>query len=42
MLINITGGNDLTLMEVQDAAGIIKAETDDSTEIILVQVMMTH
>lgn len=34
VLINITGGNDLTLMEVQDAAGIIKAETDDSTEII--------
>lgn len=34
VLINITGGKDLTLMEVQDAAGIIKAETDDSTEII--------
>lgn len=34
VLINITGGKDLTLMEVQDAAGIIKAETDDNTEII--------
>lgn len=34
VLINITGGQDLTLMEVQDAAGIIKAETDDNTEII--------
>ncbi len=34
VLINITGGKDLTLMEVQGAADIIKKEVDDDTEII--------
>lgn len=34
VLINITGGKDLTLMEVQSAADIIKKEVDDDTEII--------
>ncbi len=34
VLINITGGNDITLMEIDEAANIIKAEVDDNANII--------
>ncbi|MBQ7303393.1 MAG: cell division protein FtsZ [Alphaproteobacteria bacterium] len=34
VLINITGGNDITLMEIDEAANIIKEEVDDDANII--------
>lgn len=34
VLINITGGNDITLMEIAEAADIIKEEVDDDANII--------
>ncbi len=34
VLINITGGNDITLMEIDEAANIIKQEVDDDANII--------
>ena len=34
VLINITGGEDLTLMEIDEAANIIKEEVDDDADII--------
>ena len=34
VLINITGGNDITLMEIAEAADIIKDEVDDDANII--------
>ncbi len=34
VLINITGGNDITLLEIDEAANIIKEEVDDDANII--------
>lgn len=34
VLINITGGNDITLLEIDEAANIIKEEVDDNANII--------
>lgn len=34
VLINITGGNDITLLEIDEAASIIKEEVDDNANII--------
>lgn len=34
VLINVTGGDDMTLMEIDEAANIIKAEVDDDANII--------
>ena len=34
VLINVTGGDDMTLMEIDEAAHIIKAEVDDDANII--------
>lgn len=34
MLINITGGHDLTLFEVNEAASIVRAEADEDANII--------
>jgi len=35
VLINITGGPDLSLMEVEEAAEFIRNEVDEDAEIIL-------
>ena len=35
LLINITGGNDITLFEVDEAANKIRAEVDPSAEILV-------
>jgi len=34
VLINVTGGDDMTLMEIDEAANIVKAEVDDDANII--------